>query len=117
LALLEAYDWPGNVRELRNTIERGLAGLGTHGGTELTPQLLGLDVAGGGKDLPWPSLGHKNFAQARDELIGAWERNFLEELLRRCGGNVSRASREGGIERVYLHRLLKRYNLSGRDFK
>jgi transcriptional regulator of acetoin/glycerol metabolism len=28
-------------------------------------------------------------------------------------GNVSSAARSGGLDRVYLHRLLKKHNLGG----
>jgi transcriptional regulator with GAF, ATPase, and Fis domain len=114
-ALLKRYDWPGNVRELKNAMERGLSRLPASGG-RLSPEHLGIDTLGAGGALPWPAPGDKrSLLEMRDQLIGAWERNYLEQLLERCGGNVSRAAREGGIERVYLHRLLKRHNLGGRS--
>ena len=41
---------------------------------------------------------------------------FLRTLLERCGGNVSKASREAGIDRVYLRKLLRKHGLvSGPD--
>ncbi len=36
----------------------------------------------------------------------------MTQLLRRAGGNVSRAAREGGLDRVYLHRLIKKYGIA-----
>jgi transcriptional regulator of acetoin/glycerol metabolism len=41
----------------------------------------------------------------------AWERQFVTELLKRTGGNIARASREGGIDRGYLYRLMKKLGL------
>jgi DNA-binding NtrC family response regulator len=109
LAVLEAYDWPGNVRELRNAIARGLARLPDGG--RLTPALLGIDDLG----LPWPAADdRRSVLEMRDALIAAWERSYLERLLERCEGNVSRAAREGGLERAYLHRLLKRHGVGKR---
>ena len=109
LAVLGEYDWPGNVRELQNAMQRGLARL--PGGGRLTPDLLGIDGVVGAA-LPWPGPDDKrSVLEIRDELIAAWERAYLAQLLERCGGNVSRAAREGGLERAYLHRLLKRHNV------
>jgi DNA-binding NtrC family response regulator len=109
LAVLGEYDWPGNVRELQNAMQRGLAR--RPGGGRLTPDLLGLDNSVGAA-LPWPGAGDKrSVLEIRDQLIAAWERAYLAQLLERCGGNVSRAAREGGLERAYLHRLLKRHNV------
>ena len=39
----------------------------------------------------------------------AVERSFVAALMERCDGNVSRASREAGIHRSYLQKLLARY--------
>ncbi len=106
LALLAAYDWPGNVRELQNTVERALALL-PPGATELGPDLLGLELAPGIA----PVVDEGDFQTAKERLISTWERAYLEKLLRAAGGNVSEAARQGGIARIYLHRLLKKHNL------
>jgi len=106
LAVLAGYDWPGNVRELQNTIERALAVLAP-GATELGPELLGLELAPGTA----PVVEEGDFQTAKERLISTWERAYLEKLLRAAGGNVSEAARQGGIARIYLHRLLKKHNL------
>jgi transcriptional regulator of acetoin/glycerol metabolism len=84
----------------------------------LSPELLGLDevvaAAQGGSALAdgdyGPGAG--GFRRAKELLIAAWERQYLGQLLRRSGGNVSRAARQGRLDRVYLHRLIKKYNLA-----
>jgi DNA-binding NtrC family response regulator len=113
MAVLTEHDWPGNVRELRNAIDRALS-LRRPGERVLGPAQLGLDTVAATAGLPWPRLGEPDFVAARDQMVAAWERRYLEQLLARSGGNVSRAAREGGIDRVYLHRLLKRHRLRGR---
>ncbi len=115
MALLGEYDWPGNVRELRNTIERGLSLLGE--GRTLEPSRLGLEPlpgASSGTDTP-SSLGQEGFSQAKERLIAAWERDYVTRLLRRSGGNVSEAARRGGLDRVYLHRLMKKHGIGAAD--
>jgi transcriptional regulator of acetoin/glycerol metabolism len=51
------------------------------------------------------------FHDAKEQLVDAWEREYVQALLDRCGGNVSAAARQGGLNRAYLHRLLKKHRL------
>jgi len=48
---------------------------------------------------------------------GAAIRSALETLLTDCQGNVTLASRQAGIERQSMHRLLNRYRLQAKDFR
>ena len=40
-------------------------------------------------------------------------REYVEALLSKAQGNVSLAARQAGIDRVYLHRLMKKHGLGG----
>jgi two-component system response regulator HydG len=52
---------------------------------------------------------------AQERAIDAAARDYLPALLRRMGGNVTKAAVEAGMERETLHRLLRRYGIdSGR---
>jgi transcriptional regulator of acetoin/glycerol metabolism len=51
------------------------------------------------------------FKEAKGKLIESFERDYLSHLLRRHRGNISRAASEAGIDRNYIHRLVKKYNL------
>jgi DNA-binding NtrC family response regulator len=109
-ALLSQYPWPGNVRELRNVVEQ-VVNLGEEALPELPPLPGGGDVSAGGSagavlDLP--------FKDAKERLIEGFERDYLRGLLERCEGNISRASREAGIDRVYLRKLLRKHGLEDR---
>jgi DNA-binding NtrC family response regulator len=107
VGLLREYDWPGNVRELRNTVERALAM--SPDAARLDPQLLGLELQGLGER---PSADpDQPFHAAKDELVRAWEFEYLSGLVRRTNGNVSEAARRAGIDRVHLYRLLKKHGL------
>ncbi|MGZ3438717.1 MAG: sigma 54-interacting transcriptional regulator [Polyangia bacterium] len=118
MGLFTEYDWPGNVRELKNVIDRGLSLMGQN--RVLLPSLLGLDamppgISASGSGQQWPSLGPEGFREAKERLIASWERDYVTQLLRRAGGNVSKAAREGGLDRVYLHRLIKKYGIATVD--
>ena len=100
VASLTRGAWPGNVRELRNYLER-CAVL-----DDLAAVTLGSDAAaGGGVDVAQP------FAEARDLVLAEFERRYVEQLLRVHRGNVSAAARASGIDRTYLHRLMRRHGL------
>jgi hypothetical protein len=44
-------------------------------------------------------------------------RSALEALLTECQGNVTLASRQAGVERQSMHRLLNRYRLQAKDYR
>jgi len=48
---------------------------------------------------------------------GAAIKSALETLLTECQGNVTLASRQAGVERQSMHRLLNRYRLQAKDFR
>ncbi|HSR97899.1 MAG TPA: sigma 54-interacting transcriptional regulator [Kofleriaceae bacterium] len=123
LEQLERHDWPGNVRELRNVVERALslgsaalADLGDPavrtGGTEppdaspmrpSTSTTTTTSPPGDVLELP--------FKEAKAALVEGFERDYLTALLARHRGNISRAASEAGIDRNYIHRLVKKYGL------
>jgi DNA-binding NtrC family response regulator len=115
-ALLSQYPWPGNVRELRNVVER-VVNMGEEGLPDISPsapvdkprQAAAAVAAAATPELDLP------FKEAKERLIEGFERDYLKGLLERCEGNVSRASREAGIDRVYLRKLLKKHGLHDHD--
>jgi transcriptional regulator with GAF, ATPase, and Fis domain len=112
LAQLMAHDWPGNIRELRNIVERGLS---------LESGSLPLEVAGSVGELTGDAgdysggmhkdVLNKPFKEAKGLLVESFEREYLTHLLARHNGNISRAALEAGIDRNYIHRLVKKYNI------
>jgi two-component system response regulator HydG len=106
-ALLD-HRWPGNIRELEHAIERGL--LLAQGETitlaDLPPELTSAPVAEVGDD-------GGRYRRARD----AWERRWLEELLREAGGSVGKAAELAGLHRSTLYEKLKSHGLAEKDSK
>ncbi len=113
LAAMAAYDWPGNVRQLRNVLERAAI---VAGGGHITPELLGLDRADAapGRGLE-PTATDLPFKEAKQRLVDAWERDYVERLLRASDGNITVAARVAGLARVHLHRLLKKHGVAADD--
>jgi DNA-binding NtrC family response regulator len=109
LAVLEGYFWPGNIRELQNVIERAcaLADGPTVRVRDLPEHLRprgGPAPAGLGKDVP--------LREAREAWLRAFTEEYLTDVLRRHGGNISRAAKTAGVDRKTLHRLLAKYGIN-----
>ena len=106
LRLLLQYDWPGNVRELDNAIERAvlLEKTDVLQVDSLPPQLLVTHAAADGHSTPASVLP-----------LAAVERQALVQALEASGNNITQAARALGINRVTLHRKLKRYGLLAKD--
>jgi DNA-binding NtrC family response regulator len=122
LEQLQRHDWPGNVRELRNVVERALSlgdsaladlgGEGTRTPIPGEPGETGIgSAAGGQKRQSNPDVLELPFKEAKAQLVEAFERDYLQALLLRHHGNISRAAAEAGIDRNYIHRLVKKYGL------
>jgi DNA-binding NtrC family response regulator len=111
-----AHDWPGNVRELQNAVHR-----------YVTLQELPLPVAGGsatarsgplpatddapplGKQGPQP---HQILDAPLSEVMQAFEKTYLEQVLATHHWHRSRAARQLGIDRRTLFRKIKRFGIN-----
>lgn len=116
LKILQRYQWPGNVRELNNILERAVSfsenGIiqGAHlqyvfneieSGEEATVRMA-FDAS-----LP--------FKDAKQQVVESFEKEYLQDLLEKNKGNVSRAAREAKIDRKHLRNLLIKYGLIRSD--
>jgi DNA-binding NtrC family response regulator len=102
------HRWPGNVRELRSAVERAVL-LGDPG---LWNEL---SEGGGPNDGRAEQYGVFNpglsYREAKDRLIGGFERWFLTELLKRNKGNLSRSARAARMDRNHLRDLVRRHHI------
>ena len=130
LDVLRSYSWPGNVRELRNVLER-LVALPDEP-LDLVDSALpaslrgGASAAGGapagrergGEALSWdPGLAALPLAEARGQVQERFLRWYLTAVLRECDGTVTRAALRMGVNRQYLHNLIRRCGLARGDFR
>jgi two-component system response regulator AtoC len=118
LSVLDRYDWPGNVQELRNAIEQAviLSVDGTIGPGDLPDRVR--DRGDLARSSPTgPGLSRRPFREVKREVVDVFERAYLGELLERHGGNVTAASRQAGMLRSALQRLLRKHGLKSADYR
>jgi DNA-binding NtrC family response regulator len=122
LSALNNHAYAGNVRELENIIERAVIFCR---GDVITQKDLCLDdgrsfcsadpeTEGGRMD---DELSRLSFKDAREVMLKQFHRNYIESLLRENSGNVSQAAEKAGIQRQYLHRLIKETGIKTESFK
>jgi len=112
---LAVRKFPGNVRELENTIERGIIFCT---GDTLTLSDLGLSGPTEGL-LPEMNRGETmmNFKDAKEETIRFFHEHYIRTLLKENSGNISKAAEIAGIQRQYLHRLMKESHIEANEFR
>jgi two-component system response regulator HydG len=96
---LMRYDWPGNVRELQNAIERAVV---LSRGPILDKDAFSfLNPASAGSPQKFGTLRER-------------EKVYVEEVLRENDWNITRSAAVLGINRVTLHKKIKRYGFERR---
>ena len=117
LQLLMSYDWPGNVRELENAIERAVL-LETSDVLQAgNPALSGLRSTGGGYMPSSDSDIMPALASTSTEILSLEEieKQALVHALEVTDNNITKAAQALGINRVTIHRKLKKYNLLDKE--
>ena len=51
------------------------------------------------------------FKDAKERWVASFERDYILQLLRRHGGNISHAARDADIDRKYFRKLMKKYEI------
>jgi DNA-binding NtrC family response regulator len=112
---LMARSYPGNVRELENLIERGV--IFCNGGALTETDLFSDEDAGSTAAWAWPDPATLPFKAAREQALRMFHRQYIESLLQACNGNISRGARMAGVQRQYLHRMMKEADINPEDFR
>lgn len=94
-ALLQEYDWPGNVRELENALERAVV----------------LSKSRTLKKEDFSFLCPATPPAAGSRSLRDMEKAHIENVLDECDWNVTQAAKILKINRVSLHKMIKRYDL------
>jgi two-component system response regulator GlrR len=107
IAELRTRPWLGNVRELRNFIDR----VTTLGAREALAMAVdrGTTAAAPPADATTDDLLLLPFKDACERARERFERAYVRGLLERHDRNVSAAASATGINRTYLHRLIRKY--------
>jgi len=98
---LEEHAWPGNVRELENVVQRAVA-LAEGSSIEL-------------RHLPKTILesfeASPPIERSYEGEVREFKRRLIIRTLNQCGGSKTRAARNLGVARNYLHRLINQYEI------
>jgi DNA-binding NtrC family response regulator len=121
LEVMASYGWPGNVRELENALLHAIA---LHHDDVIGPESLPSSIA------MRPRINHASQLVATpddDELLplteakrragAAYEKRYLERVMRTAKGSVSEAARLSGIDRTNFRRLLQRHAIDPAAFR
>ncbi len=96
--LLQQYDWPGNVRELENAVERAVV----------------LSRSRTLKQDDFSFLRTAPSMRVDKPSLKENEKAYIRKILEECEGNITRAAKVLEINRVTLHKKMKRFQLTDR---
>jgi DNA-binding NtrC family response regulator len=104
------------VRELRNAIEQAAV---LASGPVIGEDDLRLDGAPANAAPAEPVTGSTGlpFAEAKRRAVERFERAFLLDALRACGGNISRAAEQVGMVRQSLQQKIRELGLRSEDWE
>jgi len=94
------------VRELRNTVQRAIVGCK---GRQILPEHISFTTGADQKENHRP--GSVSFRSAKQQAVARFEQSYIEDLLQRFQGNITRAAHEAGKERRAFGRLVKKYRI------
>ena len=111
-ALLLQHAWPGNVRELENRLKRAIV--------LAEDQLVYPDDFDLGTPsvaaVPSPAPADSSFNQEKQNVIAAFEKEFLSARLRETKGNISAAARRSGMHKKNFIQKMQQYEMKREEF-
>jgi two-component system response regulator GlrR len=101
------YHWPGNVRELEHVVQRAVV-LCEEGCIQ-------------GKDIHihnWEARTcAEPFYQLKTKMVAQFEKNYIQQLLQSCQGNITRAAQVAQKNRRAFWQLIRKHRIDVRAFK
>lgn len=113
--ILTSYSWPGNIRELKNIVNKSVI---VSNRQTLEPDDVMLpdnktekkEKTDTKKDL-YSSYKEHFYGDVLHNALEDIEKEFIEDALKDCKGNVSKVAEMLGISRVTLYDKLKKYSI------
>lgn len=115
LKVLVSKRWNGNVRELQNELKQAVI---FSKGDEIGPESL----RPAGLRVPFIEDSHSSildseYKDAKKRVLDRFDMQYINHVLKECGGNVSVAARRAGLERQSLQYLMRKYGIEGSQFR
>lgn len=110
---IQNYEWPGNVRELENFIKHCIIDAKTNV-INLVPMQYSKKSLCKIEDSTLDSLPWRI---AKKQMIAAFETQYLENLLAKYHGVVTRCARHADIQPPDFWKLMRKYNIKAETFK
>ena len=103
LQYLRNYDWPGNVRELQNVIENAMS-MTENDIIEIEDLNDHIKVTS--DHIPMESLRQMDFKEAKREYLHHFCVQYINNMLEKYDGNISKVARIAGVSRRTIYRIL-----------
>ncbi len=110
LHALVLYDWPGNVRELQHVVERAVV-------LSERRVVCAADIQLPRGDVTTATTPPASFKEEKSRVIEQFERGYLLNVLRVCGGNITRAASLARKNRRAFFQLIRRYGIDPKTFR
>jgi two-component system response regulator GlrR len=109
-------DWPGNVRELRSAVERAVLMGDPSTWLESMNEVESNNDALKAQSIDFShDLAMSSFRAAKETAVARWERGYIEALVRKNEGNLSKAARSARMDRNYLRELMRRHGINATE--
>jgi two-component system, NtrC family, response regulator GlrR len=106
-----SYGWPGNVRELQHAVERGVLLAPGH-------EVLAPDLGIAAEETPEAPQGDpSSFQAAKARAVEVFERDYIERLLARYGGNITHAADAAAKNRRAFWQLIRKHGIDSGKYR
>lgn len=115
-ALLCQHSWPGNVRELQSTMERCAC---LTNNAEIAAEVVQNSLLRSDSPTNHGAVGNESMATTHTmhDYVAANEKLYIETLLKRHKGNISRAARDAKMSRQGMHKAIARLGITSAEFR
>jgi DNA-binding NtrC family response regulator len=111
---LMQYTWPGNIRELENLIERAYI---LETSSVLTPESFPAELFDTRATATLSVNASVPLAEARQQLVEAFERQYVKDILSQNRGKINKSADAAGISTRQLNKMMHKYGIRKEIFK
>lgn len=114
---MQAYTWIGNVRELENVMERGmvLAPGDSIRAKDLPANLLAKSFYL--EETEELNFSNLSYQEAKQRALEAFNKSYLQQLLKQTEGNITNASEMAGMDRSNFKKIIRKFGVTVQEFR